>query len=85
MLRSRTIGVILMVVAGGWLLYDSIKPQNASFPPTMDDGGSFLPWLLFALGVAIFARDTYFKRREDQRAERASKREEERFQKERDS
>jgi hypothetical protein len=71
-----------MVVAGGWLLYDSIQPRNASFPPSVDTGGSLVPWLAFALGALIFVRDTYFKRREDQRAERAAQRDEERFRRE---
>lgn len=79
---GQKIGLALMVVGGGRVFYDSILPQNASFPPTMSTSGSLLPLLAFLLGAAIFARDTYFKWREDRRAERASKRDEERFHKE---
>lgn len=65
----------LMLVAGGWLISDSIQPRNASFPSGMDSGtGSLLAGLGFTLGALIFVRDTYFKWREDQRAERAEKR-----------
>lgn len=79
---GQKIGIALMVVAGGWIIADSIQPQNASFPPAVSTGGSLIPLLAFLLGAAIFARDTYFKWREDRRAERAAKRDEERFRKE---
>jgi hypothetical protein len=79
---GRYVGLGLMSVAGGWLIYDSTQLQNASFPPKMNTGGSLLPILVFVLGAAIFARDTYFKWRDDQRAEKSAGREEERFRRE---
>ena len=82
MTSGQKLGLALMVVAGGWLIADSIQPQNASFPSTVNIGESLLPALAFVLGAAIFARDTYFKWREDRRAERAAERDEERFNRE---